>query len=192
MFRFIQALPAGGGLTRRSAAEGGSMVTAGDILDVEVRSVAVFGLFCRAGDQELLVLIPETSWVASYCSCQQFAAEGDCFRVQVLHADAESGKVSASIKSLHPDPWPSGRLAVGTVHQARVVRAIESADRCGGGPGHLLELLPGAFVVLCGESSVVVGQSCPVRVVASDFSRRAVRVALAERPDAEPGAELGR
>ena len=163
------------------------MVEAGDILDVEVRSVAVFGLFCRAGDQELLVLIPEISWVASFCSCQQFAAEGDCFRVQVLHVDAERGKVSASIKAMHPDPWPSGRLAVDTIHQARVVRAIKSADRCGDGPGHLLELLPGAFVVLCGQPPVVIGQSYPVRVVASDFSRRAVRVALAERPDAAPG-----
>jgi hypothetical protein len=26
------------------------MVTAGDILDVEVQTVAVFGLFCRAGE----------------------------------------------------------------------------------------------------------------------------------------------
>jgi predicted RNA-binding protein with RPS1 domain len=167
------------------------MVEAGDILDVEVRSVAVFGLFCSAGEQEVLVLIPETSWVASYCSCLQFAAEGDRFRVQVLHADAASGKVSASLKAIHPDPWPSGRLAVGTMLQARVVRAIESADRCGNGPGNLLELLPGAFVVLCGESSVVVGQSCPVRVVASDFSRRDVRVALAECPVAKPNAAEG-
>src|SRR3954447_7424350 len=143
------------------------MVAAGDILDVEVQTVAVFGLFCRAGEQQVLVLIPETSWVASYCSCQQFAAPGDRFRVQVLHTDAERGQVSASIKALHPDPWPSGRLAPGTMHQARVVRAIESADRCGDGPGDLLELLPGAYVVLCGGSPLASGQSCPVQVVAS-------------------------
>ena len=164
------------------------MVATGDIFDVEVQSVAVFGLFCRAGEQEVLVLILETSWVASYCSCQQFTAAGDRFRVRVLHANAETGKVSASIKALHPDPWPSGRLAPGTVHQARVVRPVESADRCADGPGHLLELLPGAYVVLCGGLPLTSGQCCPVRVVASDFSKRDVQVALAESQQAERGA----
>lgn len=61
---------------------------------------------------------------------------------------------------------------------------IESADRCENGPGYLLELLPGAFVVFCGGPALRCGQSYPVTVVASDFSRRAVRVALAERADA--------
>jgi hypothetical protein len=124
------------------------------------------------------VLIPETSWVASYCSCHQFAAPGDRLRVKIIHVDAASGKVSASITALHPDPWPCGLLALGTEHQARVVRFVESADRCGDGPGYLLELLPGAFVMLCGAvPPLVVGQTCGVTVVESDFSKRAVRVA---------------
>jgi predicted RNA-binding protein with RPS1 domain len=156
------------------------MVAVGDILEVEVQTVAVFGLFCRAGELEVLVLIPETSWVASYCSCQQFAAPGDRFRVRVLRVDADSGKVTASITALHANPWPTGQLAPGTIQQARVVRSIENADRCGGGPGHLLELLPGVYVVLCGELPLTGGQRCPVKVVASDFSKRAVQVALVE------------
>jgi hypothetical protein len=156
------------------------MVAAGDILDVQVYSVATFGLFCRAEEQQVLVLIPETSWVASYCSCEQFAAAGDRFRVQVLHADLETGKVSASIKALYPDPWASGLLTPGALYQARVVRHIKRADRCGDGAGELLELVPGAYVVLCGGSPLTLGQLCRVVVVASDFSNRAVRVALAE------------
>lgn len=154
------------------------MVAVGDILDVEVQSVATFGLFCRAGDQPVLVLIPETSWVASYSSCEQFATPGDRLRVRVLHADGESGKVAASIKALHPDPWPTGRLAAGAVHQARVVRHIARADRCGDRPGELLELLPGTYVVLCSHLPLTIGQFYPVKVVASDFSTRAVQVAL--------------
>jgi hypothetical protein len=154
------------------------MVAAGDILDVEVQSVAVFGLFCRYDGQEVLVLIPETSWVASYCSCQQFAAPGDRLTVKVIHVDAGSGKVSASIKALHPDPWLGGLLAPGTAHQAHVVRFVESADRCGDGPAYLLELLPGAHAMLCGSGPpLAVGQTCAVTVVESDFSKRAVRVA---------------
>jgi predicted RNA-binding protein with RPS1 domain len=154
------------------------MLTAGQVVEVEVRTVAVFGLFCRHGGQELLELIPETSWVASFCSCEQFASPGDRFTVKVLHADAASGKVSASIKAMRPDPWPSGMLAAGAEHQARVVRFVESADRCSDGPGYLLELLPGTYVMLCGSvPRLEVGQTCGVTVVESDFSKRAVRVA---------------
>src|SRR6516225_9557783 len=96
-----------------------SMLSTGQIVMVEVRTVATFGLFCRWEEQEVLVLIPETSWVASYCSCHQFAAPGDRLRVKVIHVDAASGKVSASITALHPDPWPCGLLALRTEHQAR-------------------------------------------------------------------------
>jgi len=162
------------------------MLAPGDILEVEVRTVAVFGLFCRAGEQEVLVLIPEISWVASFSSCLQFAAPGDRFRVRVLHADAESGKLSAGIKAMHPDPWPTGRLEPGTVHEARVVRRIENADRCGGGSGHLLELLPGAYVVLCGTHQLASGQSCQVRVVASEFIQRSVQVVLVNSAETDP------
>src|SRR5262245_60628247 len=157
------------------------MLPAGQVVEVEVRTVAVFGLFCRHGEQAVLVLIPETSWAASFCSCQQFAAPGDQFTVKVLHEDAASGKVSASIKAMHPDPWPDGLLAPGTEHQARVVRFVERADRCGDGAGYLLELLPGAYVMLCGGPPLERGQTCHVTVVESDYSQRAVRAAPSAR-----------
>ncbi|MFL5340746.1 MAG: S1 RNA-binding domain-containing protein [Gemmataceae bacterium] len=154
------------------------MIATGQIVEVEVQTVAVFGLFCRHDGQDVLVRIPETSWVASYCSCHQFAAPGDRLTVKVIHVDVNSGEVSASITALHPNPWPDGLLAAGTEHQARVVRFVESADRCGDGPGYLLELLPGAYAMLCGGGPPLgVGQFCGVMVVESDFSRRAVRVA---------------
>src|SRR5437868_4090530 len=121
------------------------MLATGQIIEVEVHTVAVFGLFCWYYGQEVLVLIPETSWVASFNSCDQFAAPGDRLFVKVLHVDVASGKVAASVIAVHPDPWPGGLLAPGTEHQARVVRFVESADRCGGGPGYLLELVPGAY-----------------------------------------------
>jgi predicted RNA-binding protein with RPS1 domain len=154
-----------------------SMLAAGQIIEVDVRTVAVFGLFCRYNGQEVLVLIPETSWVASYCSCHQFADAGDRLRVKVLHIDDDSGKVAASVRAVHPDPWSRGSLAPGSEHRARVVRFVECADRCGGGAGYLLELVPGAYVMLCGGPPLEKGQTCTVTVVESDFSRQAVRVA---------------
>jgi predicted RNA-binding protein with RPS1 domain len=157
------------------------MLEAGQVVEVEVRTVAGFGLLCLHGDQDVRVLIPETSWVASYCSCVQFASPGDRFTVKVLHVDAPSGKVSASIRALYPNPWSTGALAVGTTHNARVVRPVEHADRCGDAPGWLLELVPGAFVVLChGGTRLEDAASCVVMVQAADPSSRSVQVALAE------------
>jgi ribosomal protein S1 len=101
------------------------MLSAEDVVEIEVGTAAPFGLMCRYGEQDVRVLIPETSWIASYCSCVQFAAPGDRFTVKVLHADAPSGKVSASIRAMYPDPWATGLLAVGVRHNARVVRAVE-------------------------------------------------------------------
>ena len=154
------------------------MLATGQVVEVEVCTVAVFGLFCRYEEQELLVLIPEISWIASFCACHQFAKPGDRLTVKIIHADVAAGKVSASIKALHPDPWTSNALAPGTEHQARVVRYVEKADRCNDGPGYLIELMPGAYVMLCANgSSLEAAQQLTVTVRESDFSKRAVRVA---------------
>jgi predicted RNA-binding protein with RPS1 domain len=157
------------------------MLAASQIIEVEVQTVAVFGVFCRHKDQDLLVLIPETSWIAAFDSCHQFAEPGDRFIVKIIHVDVESGRVSASIKAVHPDPWAGSQLAPGTDHQARVVRYAEKADRCGDGPGYLIELMPGAYVMLCADGlSLEKDQRCAVTVCESDSSKHAVRVAIKE------------
>lgn len=119
------------------------MFLPGQVVEVEVQTVAVFGAFCRSQDREVLLLIPETSWVASYCSCDQFTGPGDRHTVRILNVDPNSGQASATIRGLHPDPWADGSLAPGWEHLARVVRRVEAADRSGGRPGVLLELVPG-------------------------------------------------
>jgi predicted RNA-binding protein with RPS1 domain len=155
------------------------MLATGQIVEVDVHTVETFGIFCRYGEQDVLVLIPETSWIASYNSCRQFAEPGDRLTVKIVHVDAATGKISASIKSLHPDPWGSGVLEPGTIHRARVIRYVDKADRCKGGPGYLLELVPGAYVMLCaGALSFDKNQQLMVTVGEADFSRRAVEVAV--------------
>jgi predicted RNA-binding protein with RPS1 domain len=153
------------------------MLAIGDVVEVEVRTVAVFGVFCRYQEQEVLVLIPETSWVASFCSCEQFAEVGDRLTVKVIHVDARTGKIAASIKALHPDPWASGELAPGTEHCGRVVRYVEKADRCKDGSGYLVEMIPGTYVMLCADGLALHADARVVVVIReSDFSKRAVRV----------------
>src|SRR5258708_2533798 len=102
-----------------------SMLAVGEIVEVEVQTVAVFGVFCRFEVQEVLVLIPETSWIASFCSCHQFAEAGDRFAVKIKHVDLGTGKIAASIRELYPTPWETGQLAPGTEHRARVVRYVD-------------------------------------------------------------------
>ncbi len=153
-------------------------LTAGQIVEVEVERVAVFGLFCRYEDIELLVLIPEVSWIASFASCEQVADLGDRLTVQIIHADQPTGRVSASIKKMYPNPWENGSLEPGQEHQARVIRYVENADRCEGDPAYLIELVPGALVMLCADGvKLEKDQRCEVTVVKSDPFKRSVEVA---------------
>ncbi len=152
----------------------------GAILGVVVETVGAFGLLCRYGAREILVPVSETSWVASYGSCHYFAEPGDELRVKVLHVDADTERISASTRALHPDPWPSGALEPGSEYEARVVRSILRADRCSESAGYLLELLPGTFVMLHGEPPLQEGQTCPVTVVEADSATRTVSVVRKE------------
>jgi hypothetical protein len=150
----------------------------GQIVEAEVEMVTVFGLFCRCAGRGALVLIPEISWIASFSACDQFAAPGDRFAVKVLHMD-RAGRIAASIRIIHPNPWPAGQLEVGAVFQAQVVRRVPAADRCANQPGYLIELLPGAYAMLCAaDLALQPGQRCPVRIVDSDPRRRHVQVEL--------------
>lgn len=155
------------------------MLQAGDVVDVEVTSVQVFGIFCRHRDEELLVLIPETSWIASFCSCDQFAQPGDTLTVTILQVDPESRKIAATIKGCYPNPWDTDQLTVGRRHTARVVRHVKKSDRCHNQSAFLIELLPGALAMLCnGQTSFSPGDQIAIIIRSSDPRKMAVEVAL--------------
>ena len=156
------------------------MLMTGQIVEVEVARVEEYGIHCRCDDQEVLILIPDTSWIASFASCKQFAAPGDRLTVKVLHVDVTRG-VSASIKALHPDPWGTGALRPGIVHKARVVRHVAKADRCHDGPAYLLELVPGGYVMLC-DDGLAIDQSQPLEATVreSNFAKRSVKVVVGQ------------
>ena len=108
---------------------------------------AVFGLFCEYGTHEILVLIPEISWIPSFASCEQVAAVGDELEVKIVHIDRERNKIAGSFRALYPesDPWHGAwQFGVGDVLDATVVRWVERADRCGDAGGYLLALRPAA------------------------------------------------
>ena len=151
---------------------------AGQVVDVIVTSVQVFGLFCQYdGDTDLLVLIPEISWTASFCSCEQIADVGETITVVILRIDEPSGKISASIKQRFDNPWDSDALDVGKTHTANVIRHVPTADRCDDGPAYLLEIVPGAFAMLCTPGSdMVAGDSCDVTIATSNRDAIAITI----------------
>jgi ribosomal protein S1 len=157
----------------------------GDVVRVVVRKTAVFGLFCEFGTDEILVLIPEISWIPSFASCEQVAGVGDEFEVKIVHIDKDRHKIAGSVRALHPasDPWHGAwRLGDGDVLEATVVRWVEKADRCGGAGAYLLALRPAALVMLCGQEAgrYKSGDRVAVRVTAIDARQGKVTVALVQ------------
>jgi hypothetical protein len=156
------------------------MDLSGQIVTAIVERVAVFGLFLRHGADEILVRIPEVSWVACINSCHQFADVGDQVCVRVGGPDNKPGLFWGSIKRLAPDPWGSDGMAVGTVRSARVFRRVDQADRCEGRPGYLMEFEPGIYAMLCaGDRSFVLGDRIDMRITSSRPEANALRIALA-------------
>jgi hypothetical protein len=78
----------------------------GDVVRAVVRKIAVFGLFCEYGTHEILVLIPEISWIPSFASCEQVAEVGDQLKVKIVHIDQERNKIAGSVRALHPESDP--------------------------------------------------------------------------------------
>ena len=155
----------------------------GDVVRAVVRKTAVFGLFCEYGTHEILVLIPEISWIPSFASCEQVAAVGDELEVKIIHIDKERNKIAGSLRALHPesDPWHGAwQLGVGDVLEATVVRWVEKADRCGDAGGYLLALRPAALVMLCGQEAgrFKSGDRVAVRVTSIDARHSKVTVGL--------------
>ena len=168
------------------ACEDATTLNAGDVVRAVVRKTAVFGLFCEYRTHEILVLIPEISWIPSLASCEQVAAVGDELEVKIIHIDPERNKIAGSLLSLHPEnnPWSGPwRLGVGDVLDAIVVRWVEKADRCGDAGGYLLALRPAALVMLCGQEAgrFKSGDKCAVRVTSIDPARQKVTVGLTPR-----------
>lgn len=151
------------------------MLAVGDIVTAEVTSTHVFGVFCRFGSDEMLVVVYETSWIAAFNSCLQFAEPGDRLTVKIRNIDTARGKVAASVRDLYPNPWATGEIVVGASYDARVVRYVESADRCNDQPGYLIELLPGSFAMIpAATRSLLPDERVFVKVVSADAQRSSV------------------
>jgi ribosomal protein S1 len=158
-------------------------LNAGDIVRAKAKHIAVFGIFCTYREHEILMPIPEVSWIPCFASCAQVAAVDDEMDIKILHHDKERNKIAGSIRAIHPesDPWTGHwKLRVGDVYEATVVRWVEKADRCGDQGGYLLALRTAALVMLCGHGAgeFASGDKCAVVITLVDDHRRKVIVEL--------------
>lgn len=156
----------------------------GDIVHATVKRVEVFGIFCECHNHEILVLIPEISWIASFKSCTQIAAIGDTLEIKIIGIDNRRNKIAGSLKALHPDNDPFGgswNLSVGDILNASVVRWVEPADGLEDAGAYLITLRPGALAMLCCSDATEFrpGDTCEVRITAINPNRRSVAVEMA-------------
>jgi transcriptional accessory protein Tex/SPT6 len=82
------------------ACEDVTTVNTGDVVRATVPKTAVFGLFCEYRTHEILVLIPEISWIPSFASCEQVAAVGDELEIKIIHIDKDCNKIAGSLRAM--------------------------------------------------------------------------------------------
>ncbi len=149
------------------------------IIEVTVVKPQVFGLFCEYYGKEMLLLIPETSWVASYNSALQFAQKGDQLKVKVIDYSEEKDQYSISIKSIYPNPWKNDSFKVGNIYKSFIRRKVNQADRLNYNSGYLVEIIPGSFVMLDSEGeNFEENEVCEVVITQIDERKYALKIEL--------------
>ncbi len=161
-----------------------AILNEGDIVDVVVKRKEVYGLFCQFHEYEILVLITDISWIASFCSCEQVADVGDKLRIKITGIDYEHNRIGGSIKQLYPEnnPWDgSWNIHEGMTIRAKVKRYVKKADRCEDKPGYFVELKPGSCAMLCDSGKDLrINTLINVIITKIDLNKRAVEIELAE------------
>ncbi len=152
-----------------------------EVITIEIVSVQVYGLFGKYQDYSILVRIPDTSWIASYCSCEQIASPGDFVKVKILHIDSKDKKASASIRAIYPDPWENPKKLIrNSKIEGTIIRYVKNADRCNGKPGYLVSIEPGAYAMLCDTGTKMkTGDKCWIILSDVISDKRAVEIKLA-------------
>ena len=154
-------------------------IQVGQKITVTVTKVAEFGVFCQWKEKTVLIVIPETSWIASYNSCLQFTSPGDTHEVLITGINSTGSDLSASIRALYPNPWLQNSLAYGTIHRAKIVRSVEQSDRCNNCAAYLVEIMPGTYAMLCDEEFALQKDDfCSVVITESTPEKYSIKLAL--------------
>lgn len=96
----------------------------GSIVEGKVVNITDYGAFIKIDEGiEGLLHISELSWTGRVKKPSDVVAMGDTVRVQIIDIKKEEQKISFSLKSLEPNPWPDiaekypvGKIVKGKVH----------------------------------------------------------------------------
>jgi hypothetical protein len=154
-----------------------SNLIVGQVIEVEVATSEVYGLFCKWNSVSIFIDILSISWIASFNSATQIAAPGDRLTVLVTNVSDDERENRASLRDRYSNPWPEGLLREGRVHSAKIIRYVEQSDRCANRSAYLLEIVPGGYAMLCENSlQLTAGETHRVIIVESTPSCSAVRI----------------
>lgn len=98
-------------------------IDAGAVIEGRVTRIADFGAFVEVvEDVEGLCHVSEMSWTSRISHPSEVLSEGDVVKMKILAVDAESGRVSLSLRALEDNPWasiesdfPAGSTATGEI-----------------------------------------------------------------------------
>ncbi|MCM8829484.1 MAG: 30S ribosomal protein S1 [Candidatus Omnitrophica bacterium] len=110
----------------------------GTVVEGKVVNITDYGAFVKIEDGiEGLLHISELSWTGRIKKPSDIVAMGDTIRVQVIDIKKDEQKISFSLKSLEPNPWPEivRRYPVGGIVKGKVYNITDF--------GAFIELEPG-------------------------------------------------
>jgi small subunit ribosomal protein S1 len=110
----------------------------GSVVEGKVVNITDYGAFVKIEEGiEGLLHISELSWTGRIKKPSDVIAMGDTVKVQVIDIKKEEQKISFSLKSLEPNPWPeiAERYPVGSIVKGKVYNITDF--------GAFVELEPG-------------------------------------------------
>lgn len=99
----------------------------GAVLEGKVRNLTSYGAFIDLGGVDGLLHVSEMSWTRIKDPSEVLKV-GDTIHVTVLEINADTGKISLSLRQILPDPWKetARKLRVGQMVHGRVTRVVRT------------------------------------------------------------------
>ncbi len=152
-----------------------------------VRNLTTFGAFVEIEPGiDGLVHVSDMSWTKRVEHPSEVVRKGEEADVMVLAVDSENKRISLGFKQLYDDPWPelATRFSKGREQDGTVVRLQDKGVVVDLGEG-VEGFVPGSHAAVAPDALTEhfrVGESVPLRVIASDADERRIVLEVVEAP----------
>ncbi len=158
-----------------------------------VRNLTTFGAFIEIEPGiDGLVHVSDMSWTKRVEHPSEVVQKSDELDVMVLHVDSDNKRISLGLKQLYDDPWPELviRFAKGHEQDGTIVRLQDKGVVVDLGEG-VEGYVPGSHSGVAPDALEIhyrVGESVPLRVIASDAGDRRIVLEVLEAPQRQAQA----